>query len=156
MKTGIKIELSQEEDAKIYAEKTLGRNVTIQKRAAVIYYASQGAESITELSQKCSCSRNFVCRTIKGYAEKGINYIYECSRGIKHSELDNIEAELLADFEKNPPSSIPEAVSRIKENYGIELTDTPVRYWLRKSASLSQVKSNSGKSRLEIPALFSE
>lgn len=132
MKTAIKIELSQEEDAKIYAEKTLGRNVTIQKRAAVIYYASQGAESITELSQKCSCSRNFVCRTIKGYAEKGINYIYECSRGIKHSELDNIEAELLADFEKNPPSSIPEAVSRIKENYGIELTDTPVRYWLRK------------------------
>ena len=131
-KSEIKIELSKEEDAKVYAEKILGRNVTIQKRAAVIYYASQGAESITELSQKCGCSRNNVCRTLKGYAEKGINYIYECSRGIKQSALDKIEALLLADFEKNPPSSIPEAVSRIKGNYGITLTETPVRYWLRK------------------------
>ena len=78
--------------------KTLDRNVTIQKRAAVIYYASQGTESITNLSQKCNCSRNFVCCTIKGYTEKGINYIYECSRGIKQSALDNIEAELLEDL----------------------------------------------------------
>lgn len=131
-KTAIKIELSQEEDAKVYAEKTLGRNISIKKRAAVIYCASQGAESITELSKKCSCSRSYVIRTINGYIAKGIDYIYECSRGIKHSVLDKIEAELLADFEKTPPSSIPEAVYRIKENYGISLTDTPVRYWLRK------------------------
>lgn len=93
----------------------------------MIYYASQGAESITEVGKKCGCSRDYVSKTLKGYAAKGIDYIYECSRGIKHSVLDRIEVELLADFEENPPSSIPEAVSRIKEKYGIVLTDTPVR-----------------------------
>ncbi len=43
-----------------------------------------------------------------------------------------IESELLKEFEQNPPSSIPEAVSRIKEKFGITLTETPVRYWLKK------------------------
>ena len=37
-KKEIKIELTEKEDAQIYAEKTLGRNKTIQKRAKVIYY----------------------------------------------------------------------------------------------------------------------
>ena len=40
-KTRIKIELSKKEDAILYAEKTLGRNKTIQKRATVLYYAGQ-------------------------------------------------------------------------------------------------------------------
>ena len=132
VKTAILIKLSKENDAIVYAEKTLGRNKTIRQRAAVIYYASRGAESITELSSKCGYNRVLVSQTLKGYAEKGMSYIYECSRGIKKSVLDTIEDELLADFEKNPPSSIPEAVSRIKEKFGITITDTPVRYWLKK------------------------
>ena len=131
-KTAIKIELSKEEDAKIYYEKTLGRNITIQKRATVIYYASKGVESITELHKISECTRVFVRTTLKGYAEKGIDYIYECSRGIKQSVLDSVENELLDEFEKNPPSSIPEAISRIEQKFGIVLTETPVRYWLRK------------------------
>lgn len=131
-KTKIKIELSEKEDAILYAEKTLGRNKTIQKRASVLYHAGQGAESISDLSKMCNIHRDFVSRTLKGFQAKGIDYIYQCSRGIKHSVLDKIEAELLADFDKNPPASIPEAVSRIKNTYGIELTDTPVRYWFRK------------------------
>lgn len=131
-KVAIKIELSQKEDAIIYYEKTMGSNITIQKRATVLYYASKGAESITELHKSCGYTRVFIRATLKGYREKGIEYIYECSRGIKQSALDSIENELLEEFEKNPPSSIPEAVSRIKEKFGITLTATPVRYWLRK------------------------
>lgn len=151
----IKIELNQE-DAKIYAEKTLGRNKTIRKRATVIYYASKGAENIIELGKIYSCHRDYVNRTLKGYAANGFDYIYKCSRDIKHSELDRIEAELLADFEENPPLSIPEAVSRIKKDHSIEITDTPVRYWLKKMDSLSQVKTNASKSKSESPAVFSE
>ena len=48
-KVPIKIELSAKEDAITYYEKTMGSNITIQKRATVLYYASKGAESITEL-----------------------------------------------------------------------------------------------------------
>ena len=36
-KLSIKVELSEKEDALIYYEKTLGENITIQKRATVIY-----------------------------------------------------------------------------------------------------------------------
>ena len=128
----IKIELTEKEDAQIYAEKTLGRNKTIQKRAKVIYYASKGAESIKELGEITGINRFYVSQTLNGYKEKGIGYIYECSRGKKQSILDTIESELLEDFAKNPPSSIPEAVSRISKDYGIRIIDTPVRYWLKK------------------------
>ncbi len=131
-KTRIKIELNEKEDAIVYYEKTLGRNITIQKRASVLYYASKGADSITEIHKECGCTRVFVRATLNGYTQKGINYIYECSRGIKHSILDSIETELLEEFDKNPPSSIAEAVSRIKEKFVIVLTDTPVRNWLEK------------------------
>lgn len=131
-KKEIKIELTEKEDAQIYAEKTLGRNKTIQKRAKVIYYASKGAESIKELSEITGINRFYVSQTLNGYKEKGIGYIYECSRGKKQSILDTIESKLLEDFAKNPPSSIPEAVSRISKDYGIRITDTPVRYWLKK------------------------
>ncbi len=131
-KTRIKIELNEKEDAIAYYEKTLGRNITIQKRASVIYYASKGADSITEIHKECGCTRVFVRATLNGYTQKGINYIYECSRGIKHSSLDSIETELLEEFDKNPPSSISEAVSRIKEKFGIVLTETPVSNWLKK------------------------
>ena len=131
-KKEIKIELTEKEDAQIYAEKTLGRNKTIQKRAKVIYYASKGAESIKELSEITGINRFYVSQTLNGYKEKGIGYIYECSRGKKQSILDTIESELLEDFAKNSPSSIPEAVSRISKDYGIRITDTPVRYWLKK------------------------
>ena len=131
-KTAIKIKLDEKEDAIVYAEKTLGRNKTIQKRATVLYHAAQGAKSMRELSRICGINRDCISRTLQGFEANGINYIYQCSRGIKHSALDKIEVELLADFEKNPPTSIPEAVSRIQKDYGLKLTDTPVRYWLRK------------------------
>ena len=140
-KTTIAIKLNEKEDAIIYYEKTLGENTTIRKRATVIFYASKGATTITELHRKCCCTRVFVRRTLRGYAEKGIDYIYECSRGIKKSALDKIEAELLDEFEKNPSSSIPEAVSRIKEKFGIKLTETPVRYWLRKKGFVTSNQS---------------
>ncbi len=107
----------------------------------MIFYAAKGDNNITEIHRKSGCTQVFVRSTIKGYLEKGIDYIYECSRGIKKSVLDSIEMELLAEFEKNPPSSIPKAVSQIKEKFGITLTETPVRYWLRKRGFVTSNQS---------------
>ena len=135
------IKLNQKEDAIIYYEKTLGKSITTRKRATVIFYASKGSYNITEIHRKSGCTQVFVRSTINGYLEKGIEYIYECNRGIKKSVLDSIETELLAEFEKNPPSSIPEAVSRIKEKFGITLTETPVRYWLKKRGFVTSNQS---------------
>lgn len=135
------IKLNKEEDAIIYYEKTLGENITTQKRTIVIFYASKGEYTITEIHRKSGCTQVFVRSTIKGYLEKDIDYIYTCSRGIKKSALDEIETELLDEFEKNPSSSIPEAVSRIKEKFSITLTETPVRYWLRKRGFVTSNQS---------------
>lgn len=140
-KTIDSIKLNEEEDAIIYYEKTLGENITTRKRASVIFYASKGDSTITEIHRKCGCTQVFVRSTIKGYLEKGIDYIYDCSRGIKKSVLDSIETELLDEFEKDPPSSVPEAVSRIKEKFGISLTETPVRYWLKKKGFVASDQS---------------
>ena len=135
------IKLSEEEDAIIYYEKTLGENITTRKRAAVIFYASKGDNTITEIHRKSRCTQVFVRNTIRGYSERGINYIYECSRGIKKSILDSIETELLDEFENDPPASIPEAVSRIKEKFDITLTETPVRNWLKKKGFVTSNQS---------------
>ena len=59
----IKIELSEEEDAKVYYEKTLGRNKTIRQRAKILYYASKGTESMTELSSLTGIDRGSIQRT---------------------------------------------------------------------------------------------
>ena len=81
------------------------------------------------LLRKQSCAFRLAFAGIGLY----LSYIYECSRGKKKSILDTIESEFLEDFVNNPPSSIPEAVSRIKKkDYDIEITDTPVKYWLGK------------------------
>lgn len=91
-KRKIKIELNEKEYAIIYYEKTLGKNITIRKRASVLYYASEGSESITEIQKKCGYTRGFITDTLAGYVQKGINYIYDCSRGIKRSALDSIKS----------------------------------------------------------------
>lgn len=140
-KERIKIKLKEKEDAIIYYEKTVSKNITTRKRATVIYYASKGISNITELHRRCGYTRVFIRNTLNGYTEKGINYIYECRRGIKKSALDAIESDLLKEFEQTPPSSIPEAVSRIKEKFGITLTETPVRYWLKKRGFVTSNQS---------------
>ena len=113
-KVPIKIEISAKEDAITYYEKTMGSNITIQKRATVLYYASKGAESITELHKSCGYTRVFIRATLNGYWEKGIEYIYECSRGIKQSAFNSIENELLEEFQKNPPSYFNTTYLKIK------------------------------------------
>jgi len=140
-KERIKIELKEKEDAIIYYEKTVSKNITIRKRATVIYYASTGTSNIAEFHRCCGYTRVFIKSTLKGYAKKGIDYIYECRRGIKKSALDAIESDLLKEFEQDPPSWIPEAVLRIKEKFGITLTETPVRYWLRKKGFVTSNQS---------------
>lgn len=51
----------------------MGSNITIQKRATVLYYASKGAESITELHKSCGYTRVFIRATLNGYWEKESN-----------------------------------------------------------------------------------
>ena len=69
----IKIELTKEEDAILYYEKTMGRNQTIRQRAAILYEAGQGAESMTAISRKLNCGQQNVKRVLKRFEENGLN-----------------------------------------------------------------------------------
>lgn len=129
----IKLSLTEKEDALFYAEKTLGRNETVRKRAKVLYFAGKGAESVTELSNITGIHRDFIIRTLRGYTEVGSQYIYNCGRGKKTGRLECVENELSAYLRENPPSSVAAVVRYVREKYDIEITATPVRIWMKKN-----------------------
>jgi hypothetical protein len=37
-------------------------------------------------------------------------------------------------FQDNPPTDVPDAVRKIKEQFGLNITNTPVRNWLKAKA----------------------
>lgn len=131
-KRKIKIELSEEDEALVYYERICGRNESIKRHARVLYYANQGTESLKELCVLAGCGKVAVNKVLKEYAEDGVQAIYHCARGKRVNHLDEIGDELEAYFDENPPADVPDAVEKIKEKWGITLTATPVRYWLKK------------------------
>lgn len=56
----------------------------------------------------------------------GTDAIYQCKRGKRIHHLEQISDELEAYFDENPPKDVPDAVRKIKENFGIPITATPV------------------------------
>ena len=71
---------------------------------------------------------------LKLYEEMGANAVYQCTRGRRINHLEQIADELEAYFEQNPPKDVPDAVRKIKEQFGINITATPVRYLLKAKA----------------------
>lgn len=128
----IKIELTAEEDAKVYYEKTLGKNKTIRKRAEILYYASRGTESMEELSRITGIHRDSVKRTLDGYHAEGIEYIYRCARGKRRNHLDEKAEEVKALVRNRRPETVSVFLAMIAEELDIHLTETPARRWLKK------------------------
>ena len=75
----------------------------------------------------------------------GTDAIYQCKRGKRIHHLEQISNELEAYFDENPPKDVPDAVRKIKENFGIPITATPVRYWLKAKA----IRTKSQKAYLQ-------
>jgi len=51
-KIKIKIQLTKKDEALVHYEMEFGKNETIKNQARILYYASQGAGTITELCEK--------------------------------------------------------------------------------------------------------
>lgn len=130
----IKIELSKKEEALVHYEMEWGRNGSIQKQAKILYYANQGAASMTELCERTGCDPKTNDRMLKLYAAMGVDAIYQCKRGKRINHLEQISEELEAYFQENPPSSSSEAVRIIREKFHVNITATPVKYWLKAKA----------------------
>lgn len=133
-KRKIKIELSAKEEALVHYEMEWGRNHSIKKQAKILYNANQGAASLTEFCERTECDPKTVNRMLKLYATMGVNAIYQCKRGKRINHLEQISDELEAYFNENPPSSSSEAVRIIREQFHVNITATPVKYWLKAKA----------------------
>lgn len=131
-KRKLDIKLDAKEEALVHYEMEWGRNDQIKRQAKVLYFANQGAKTITELCQKTGHDPKTVNRIIALYYEEGVNAIYQCKRGKRINHLEKISDELEAYFDDNPPTNVPDAVRKIRENFQINITQTPVRIWLKK------------------------
>ena len=119
--------------------------------------AGQGAESRTELCKRADAGKAAVNRILKKYSVYGVETVYQCSHGKRRNHLDEIGEELEMYFDENPPESVPDAVQKIKEHFGVMITETPVRIWLKKKYRYRKSKSIPGKANLKTPrAVFPE
>ena len=112
-KRKINIQLNKKEAALIHYEMEFGRNETIKKQARILYYANQGADTLTELCEKTGNCYRTVNRMLKLYETMGAKAIYQCIRGKRINHLEQIADELEAYFDKNPPNDVPDAVRKI-------------------------------------------
>ena len=51
-------------------------------------------------------------------------------------------------FDENPPHDVPDAVRKIHEKFNLNITETPVRYWLK--AKAIRTKSQEAYQRKQI------
>ena len=131
-KKKIKIELTEKEEVLLHYESFFGKNASVKKHARILYEAGRGAESLTELCRRADAGKAAVSSLLEKYTVCGVEVIYQCSHGKRRNHLDEIGKELEIYFDENPPESVPDAVQKIKEQFGIVITETPVRIWLKK------------------------
>ena len=133
-KRKVKIELNSKDAALVHYQSEWGRNDSIKRAARILYYANIGTETMKEMCEKTGYNYETIVRMLKLYETMGVDAIFQCKRGERINHLNQISDELEAYFNENPPTDVPDAVRKIKEHFGITITATPVRYWLKAKA----------------------
>lgn len=128
----IKIMLNEQEDAEVYYQKVYGKNATIRCHARILYYAGQGTDSMKELCEKAECDYATARLLLERYEKDGMMAMYQCKRGKRPCQLDAYAKEIEEELDKHPAKSVLEVIIMLKEKFGITITATPVRNWLKK------------------------
>ncbi len=152
----IKIELTEKEEAEVYYQRKCGKNKMTRLYANILYNANKGTESLKELYELADCDYQTTKRILNGYKEKGIAIIYQCARGKRRNHLDEKAEEIMKVLDENPPSSVPAVTAMLKEKFGIEITETPVRYWLKKGYRYRKTRAVPAKANLKLQLHFLE
>ena len=58
--------------------------------------------------------------------------MYQCKRGKRPCQLDAYAKEIEEELDKHPAKSVLGVIIMLKEKFGITITATPVRNWLKK------------------------
>ena len=69
---------------------------------------------------------------IKDYKKDGIKSIYKNNYKGQKSRLEPFTDKIIEEFENNPIKSAKEGCARIKEKFNIEITETPLKIFLKK------------------------
>ncbi|MDE7120610.1 MAG: MarR family transcriptional regulator [Oscillospiraceae bacterium] len=94
-KRAIKIELRAKDEALVHYEMEWGRNESIRRQAAILYYANQGTATQKELCEKTGHDHKTVNRILELYQTSGVQAVYQCSRGKRINHLEQISMRIL-------------------------------------------------------------
>jgi len=92
-----------------------------------------------EIQEKQGAALSTLRRYRKAFDSGNIDSLFiVAERERQHSALDDYEAEILADFEENPPKTLREAQSRIETLTGIKRSLHRIDVWLQKRGSVRE------------------
>lgn len=85
-----------------------------------------------KISETLGICGNTLCNHLKGYNEKGLEYVIAINSNKPKSKLVSFESVIKEYFDKTPPSTIGQACVEIERLTGVKLKETQMRYQLKK------------------------
>jgi transposase len=125
-----KIEFSQEAIEALQYWRFHHPSPRVQVRMEAIYLRSQGMK-ILDIIRLCRISKASFHKYFASYATGGIEKLKDIGHYRPQSELAKHHTTLEAYFRENPPATVAEAASKIKDLTGIERKPTQVRQFLK-------------------------
>jgi transposase len=126
----LRIKLTEDEKEEVLRQRFAHPSPKVQKRMEALHLRTLG-KSYSDIMEIIGCSRASVYRWLTIFSETGIE-------GLKTIEYTRAEGALTPHresleeyFKNNPPSSIREAIVRIKDITGVERSERVVREFLR-------------------------
>lgn len=126
----ISIKFTDEEIIEIKRQRFLHPDPKIQKRLEALFLKSQGL-SHEQICNMLEIHITTFSRWLRLFREGGLENVMRINYGNRISKMEEHRQTLLQYFEKNPPTTIAEAVAKIKELTGIQRSTTQVRKFLK-------------------------
>lgn len=126
-----RIEFSQEDQDVLYEESRNHKHAQVRIRMLALYLKSLGYKH-KDICLICRISRTALNDYLDRYIAGGIEALKYHNYDGRPSSLDEHKDKIIEDFDKVPPQTINEAVSRIEQLTGIKRSPSAVRDWMCK------------------------
>jgi len=128
----IRIEFTEDAREKLHLERYKSKHPRVQQKMEALYLKSMGLGT-GEICRLCRITRSALAGHLKAYRDGGIERLKEwkCHGGRKSGLSPHAES-IEAEFRREPPHSIGEAIARIEVLTGVLRTPTSVKLFLTK------------------------
>lgn len=124
------VKLTEDEAQEVLRERFAHPCPKVQRRMEVLHLRHLG-KSYSEIIEIVACSHSSVARCLRMYHSGGLQALKVIDYNRPPSVLESHRRALESYFKENPPSSVREAISRIRELTGVERSERVVRKFLR-------------------------